>query len=96
MKVEDLYLIGLHHAAFRCGEPALITGLKKVSPDGRPGRLCYEVKYSDQTVDQVAVSDVVASNYVIVTLEQILNPDTWKPTHTPEAKVVYMSERPRA
>lgn len=33
MLVEDIYFIGLHYTYFRCGIPALVIGIKMVTPN---------------------------------------------------------------
>lgn len=57
MKKEKVYLVGTHPYAFRSGQPALVIGLKSITPDGSEPRLCYEVQYIDEKIDHVPVED---------------------------------------
>lgn len=64
--IQNAYMVGVHHYSFRCGEAAEIKALKWVKPEKLDWRLAYEVEYMDGKVDYVAVADVNAGNYAII------------------------------
>lgn len=72
MNTEDVYLTGVHRAAFRAGEPAKIIGVKMSRPEFKSGRLCYEVRFEDGFIDLVPTSEVESGNYEVSTLRELL------------------------
>lgn len=69
-EIKGAYLVGKHPYTFRCGESALITGVKMLSPQRRSGgyyepRPVYEVTYDDGTIDYSPISDVEVGVYEI-------------------------------
>jgi len=74
MKIEQTYLVGKHHYAFRSGEPALITGVRTIQPDySHPARVCYEILFPDGVIDYVPVSEVENENHVFCTKNEYNN-----------------------
>jgi hypothetical protein len=54
--IEGAFYTGVHHYTFRPGKPALITGVKILTPFGKEPRLCYEVTYPDGVIDYKAIT----------------------------------------
>ena len=72
MKVEKVYIKGLHPHLFRSGEICEVTGVKLVSlEDDLSPRLCYVVEFSDGAVDYWAISDDV--HYEFGTINYFVN-----------------------
>ena len=63
MRIMGVYLTGKHPYSFRCGQRALITGVKSISSAEYPMRVCYEVTFPDGFVDYVPLCDM--QNYEI-------------------------------
>jgi len=63
IKISGVYLAGVHPYTFRCGNRALITGVKTISNPGTPARVCYEITFPDGFVDYVPLCDMI--NYKI-------------------------------
>lgn len=70
---QTAYIVGVHHYSFRVGQAAEILGIKYVKPFGKDRfnqpyewRLAYIVKYDDNVIDYVAISDVENGNYAII------------------------------
>jgi hypothetical protein len=64
------YLVGKHPYTFRCGESALITGVKMMKPERKSGgyydpRPVYEITFDDGMVDYAPISDVEVGVYEI-------------------------------
>jgi hypothetical protein len=67
MKVEKVYLVGVHRYCFRAGERCEVVALENVQPDEEHDwRLAYKVKYDDGKTDWVALSDIEAGNWEFV------------------------------
>lgn len=71
-KREKVYLLGIHHHAFRNGETSEVTGVKMILPIlGQEPSLAYEVEFSDGVTDVVPVSEI-GSLYKIITFSEIV------------------------
>lgn len=75
MTKDKAYLVGTSIHSYRQGEPAAITGVVIVTPGPTPNtqhqsRPCFSIRFSDGTVDYIAISD--SDNYKIVTMNQII------------------------
>jgi hypothetical protein len=62
--ITGVYITGVHPYTFRCGTPALITGVKKLGWEIETPRVCYEVTFPDGVVDYIPLCDM--NNYKIV------------------------------
>ena len=63
IKISGVFLTGIHQYTFRCGKPALITGVKAIENGNHPKRACYEITFPDGFVDYVPLCDM--HNYKI-------------------------------
>lgn len=80
---ESVYIINLHHYAFRPGMPAKIIGVKMVTPGSQYNkqytpRLAYEVKYPDGTIDQISFQSLANGEATMMTLTQMVENGTIK------------------
>ena len=75
MEREEVYLIDLSGAGFRCGKPAKIIGVEMCTPKGLEPRLCYHLQWSDKVEDFKPLGEVT---YKIVTFAELLAGD-YKP-----------------
>ena len=64
-----VYLVGTYPYVFRTGIPALITGVKWVTPENRDRRLCYQLEWDDGVVDTIPVEE--RENYDLLTFEEL-------------------------
>lgn len=68
MKIEKVYLVGVHRYCFRAGEKSEIIGVKRVQPSENDDfRLAYKVRFDDGETDLVPLSDVELGNWRYVT-----------------------------
>jgi hypothetical protein len=51
-------ITGTHPYTFRCGKPALITGVKSVCSESTDLRICYEVTFPDGVIDYIPLCDM--------------------------------------
>lgn len=72
MEREEVYLIDLSGAGFRCGKPARIIGVDMVTPNNLKPRLCYHLKWQDGVEDWKPISE---KRYKIVTFTELLDGD---------------------
>jgi hypothetical protein len=56
VNTKGAYIIGTHPYTFRCGKPALITGVKNVWSETMEPRVCYEIVFPDGVIDYVPMS----------------------------------------
>lgn len=66
MQIRQAYLIGRIWISYRPEEPALILGVKLVSPDGHDERPCLHVQFADGVEDFIPLSDVSRGAYAII------------------------------
>ncbi len=59
-----LYYVGIHRYSFRAGQPARITGSKRIN-----GRGCFCLQWPDGKRDQAPICDT--ANYQIVCAEDV-------------------------
>lgn len=76
MEIDKAYFVGTHPYHNKSGVPAEIVGVNIITPDGKNGeilkpRLCYHIRWHDQTEDWVAVTD--DKTYEIIGFKDILD-----------------------
>lgn len=71
IKVEDLYLVGVHRYCFQAGKPGKILGFYLCTPEGSTPRPCFHIAFEGQREDYIAFSDIKEGNWEYTTMAEI-------------------------
>jgi hypothetical protein len=77
-ETQDLYFVNTNKAGFRPGVPALVTGVKSLTPNGLNPRIVYVVRYSDGTVDHCPFAMISSGDAILTTMDTIMKGEIFK------------------
>jgi len=69
---DEAWIIPQSIHAYKEGEPARVVGVEFITPENYPTRLCYHLRWPDQSEDWIPVSDVDGESYKLVSLSELL------------------------
>lgn len=64
MKIKNVWYRGHERYGFHGREPAEILGLRMITPDKSPARLCLYVKYANGDEDFVPLDEAMKMGYI--------------------------------